>query len=386
MTSQPPYGYRLSNNGNGVKLIVNEAEAQVIQMVFDWYVNERMTARGIADQLTQMRIPKPRSKQHLQWTHSTVRNILKNEAYIGRWYYCKDKVINGKRVAQPVESRIMVEVPCVVSPGLFEAAQRQNGANKERAHNRPKQPYLMSGRVTCGACHYAYTGSERRYSRRGGRQVIYLYYQHSDDHYAAGELTCKAYFRADQVDAVVWDWIRSILADPERLDVGFRDYQATSDQDNEPIRARLAVVESLVAENWKKLEKLLDDYLEEDDFLKEMLVDRKARLETTIDALEKERAGLVARLEAQTLTEEQLRSLQEFAAKVGEHIEYDNFQMRRGVIEALDVRATLVVEDGKKVAYPRCRLPLPDNDKALAVKDSITAPCAPPSTTPGRAP
>jgi hypothetical protein len=163
-------------------------------------------------------------------------------------------------------------------------------------------------------------------------------------------------FRADQVDALVWDWLKEKLSGPGRLTQGLEDYQAEQDKANEPLRARLAVVDSLIADNRKQLEKLLDLYLT-DDFPKEMLTDRKARLETTIGALDKERAGLVAQLEVQTLTRAQIQSLQEFSTRIGKGMENADFQTRRGLIEDLDVTVTLTVEDGEKVAYPRCILP-----------------------------
>jgi hypothetical protein len=66
-----------------------------------------------------------------------------------------------------------------------------------------------------------------------------------------------------------------------------------------------------------------------------------------------ERVGLIALLEAQTLTVDQVQTIQEFAAKVGETlaaIERD-FDAQRAIIEALDVWVTLAEEDGQKVAY-----------------------------------
>jgi len=48
-------------------------------------------------------------------------------------------------------------------------------------------------------------------------------------------------------------------------------------------------------------------------FPKEVLTDRKTRLETTITALEEERANLTIQLEAVTLTDEQIVTITGFA-------------------------------------------------------------------------
>jgi hypothetical protein len=68
------------------------------------------------------------------------------------------------------------------------------------------------------------------------------------------------------------------------------------------------------------LERLLDLYLS-GDFAKEMLTDRKARLETTIAALEKERADLVITLESRTISDAQILTIEKFVKKVAEGLE-----------------------------------------------------------------
>ena len=72
--------------------------------------------------------------------------------------------------------------------------------------------------------------------------------------------------------------------DPEAFARGLRKYQAQRDKENEPIRARLGVVDHILAENRRQLERLLDVYLA-GDFPRELLTDRKSRLKTTIRSL-----------------------------------------------------------------------------------------------------
>lgn len=103
------------------------------------------------------------------------------------------------------------------------------------------------------------------------------------------------------------------------------------------------------------MRRLLDLYLT-GDFTKEMLIDRKNRLETTISALEEEKASLIAQLESRTLTDSQMRALEEFAACIVQGLGRadEDFEIRRQIIDILDVQATLTVENGEKVAYVRC--------------------------------
>ena len=89
-----------------------------------------------------------------------------------------------------------------------------------------------------------------------------------------------------------------------------------------------------------------------------MLTGRKEQLQATIDALEHERLGLVARVEAQILTDEQVRIVAGFVKDVTQGIEAADrdFEARRHLTRLLDVQATLAIEDGQKVVYARCML------------------------------
>ncbi len=136
---------------------------------------------------------------------------------------------------------------------------------------------------------------------------------------------------------------------------GKNGFLANRARANQPLRDRLGLIDHLLADNRKQLERLLDLYLS-GDFDKEVLNDRKARLETTIAALEKERADLAMTLEAQTLTDDQITSIENFAREVAgglEEVEKD-FNARRRIIDLLDVQVTLVREKGQEIAYVRC--------------------------------
>lgn len=102
---------------------------------------------------------------------------------------------------------------------------------------------------------------------------------------------------------------------------------------------------------------MLDLYLL-GEFPKELLTDRKARLETTIVALDRERIGLAAQLEALTLTPGQVRPLQDFAARTAKGLARaeEDISERRALIDDLSVQVTLTMEDGEKVVYAQCLL------------------------------
>jgi hypothetical protein len=162
-------------------------------------------------------------------------------------------------------------------------------------------------------------------------------------------------FRADHVDAIVWEWVEEYLTNPVQLAKGLRKRQAEQHELAEPLRERVKVVEDLLVDHKAQLGRALDLYLS-GGFPKEMLTERKTRLEKTIESLERERDNLLERLDRQTITEEQLQTIAEFALEMRKGLDIANadFELRRQLIDMLEMEVTLAIEDEQKIVYVHC--------------------------------
>lgn len=82
----PPYGYDVLKRGKNDRTLVPNHETEYVKMMFDWFVNDRMTCGQIGQRLTRMGV-KTR-KNRTEWHRSTVRDILSNHIYTGkmRWH------------------------------------------------------------------------------------------------------------------------------------------------------------------------------------------------------------------------------------------------------------------------------------------------------------
>jgi len=352
---KPPYGYRVECG----LLVIYEPEARIVGLIFAWYVygdenGKKLSLRAIAKRLTEMKVPTwadthtkgfRKKRKRGEWSVGAIDGILKKEVYCGVWYYGKaDKT--GKK--NPRENWIAVEAPAIIARELWGKAQERRARNRELAKRNAKNDYLVGRRVTCGQCGYKMVG-------RGTRGVRLYYYCPK----AQGDLAeqgCDArYFRAEKVDKAVWSWVRKLLLNPEALREDLKGQQAKREQENQPLRDRLSVVDDLLADNRRQLERLLDLYLS-GDFSKEALTERKTRLEGTIAALEIERINLQATMEAQTLSDDQIMTIEDFAKKVAKGLETaeGDFEARRRIIDLLDVQVTLVREEEQEIAYVHC--------------------------------
>jgi site-specific DNA recombinase len=335
---RPPYGYRFIHTNGKSEFAVNEAEAQVVRLIFEWFTHDRVAIDGIARKLNEMGVPARRSGK---WNRSVIHKMLQREAYAGAWYYGKHRWVNegGRKrmVRNPKDYWISVAIPPIVERETWLLAQRQLQENRENASRRKKYDYLLTGHISC-TCGGKVYGESRK--QRNGSVILYYRCSKCD----------LPFFHASQVDSVAWEWVRALLLDPDALTVGWEAQRSAQGAEAEALRGRLAEIDAALARNRAKQKKLLDLFLA-DEFPREVLIERNEDLETVISAQERERATVVAEIEAQALTEAQMEDWREFAARVAEKLiaADSDFQARREIILILGVRVILSVEGGQRV-------------------------------------
>ncbi|MBN1921166.1 MAG: recombinase family protein [Anaerolineae bacterium] len=365
--NKPPFGYRLSEDGK--ELIPYLPEAEIVQIVFQWYTQgdehgERLSSRAIAKRLSEMQVPSwsdirrkdidrcSKKRGYGEWGGHMVLKMLHNETYKGTWYYAQRKGKTSKWQHNPRQEWISLEVPALVSTEIWERAQSQASDNAFKARRNVKYEYLMRRRMTCKICGYGISAASIRSNSK-----LYKYYRCNSQ---ANDLVHKCdlpKYRADEVDAAIWQWIRELLTTPDKLEAGLQAYKDDLEQANASVRMELATVGKLLKEHRGKLEKLLDLYLA-NELSREMLVERKVKLEGIVSRLEARQAELEDKLSARGLSNEELTSILGFARAVSEELnrQEDTFETRRALIEMLNMTAVLSMEDGNKVIEVYCVL------------------------------
>ncbi len=168
--------------------VIDQTEAAVVVRIFRAFIAGQSCQR-IAYSLNEEGIPAPHdggkgNKQGRGWGHTTVRAMLLNERYIGRWTWNRQKWVRvpGKKsrraLTRPAAEHVTREVLTlrIVAPDLWERAQgrfpkRRQG--KGRAMGGGKMgSTLLTGLLRCGAC----GGSFVVVSRRHKNGVTYANY------------------------------------------------------------------------------------------------------------------------------------------------------------------------------------------------------------------
>jgi len=125
----------------------------------------------------------------------------------------------------PREEWILIPVPAIVEPEVFEVVQEQLRENQHRARRGKRGVrYLLQGLLKCAQCGYAYYGKAISPSARKGHERHYAYYRctGSDGYRFGGQRVCQnTQLRTDLLEQAVWAHVRRLLEEPARLETEY---------------------------------------------------------------------------------------------------------------------------------------------------------------------
>jgi site-specific DNA recombinase len=158
---KPPYGYRIGTNS---KLEIVSGEAVVVRLIFKLYLDQALGVRSIAKYVNDAGYITRRSQA---WSMVTIRDILRNHAYIGTYSRF------GMRISGSHES--------IVPATDFKQVQDRMRGRSPRRRNFQTRPFLLSSLLFCGECGNGMMGVTRRqvWQRKSGERIQgeYRYYQ-----------------------------------------------------------------------------------------------------------------------------------------------------------------------------------------------------------------
>jgi site-specific DNA recombinase len=370
ISTAAPYGYRKVGSGGNTTIEINEEEAQIVRLIYQWYTEgdesgHPLSVSMIGRRLDDRGVPLPTSsgrRTNNQWSWKTISKILKTETYSGTWYYNKVayRKHNGKSTAtpRPREEWIGVPVPAILDAATFSAARSQAALNRERSPRNRKHTYLFAGLIRCGLCQHTLTGVCRSHDP-----------QKSHNHYyRCGQ--ARAYFRHTRcylpyipealLEAKVWDWIKQLAADPERALAALSAWQAEQEHQHAPMRERLALIDEKLIEADRYLMRVLDTHAKNTDLspdlLNAWLQEQKGQIARQRSDLERERAELTRQLQQHRLLPDHVRNASAFLARLKHKLDDATPEGKRGTLESLDLSIRVTIEDGYRVAYATCVL------------------------------
>jgi site-specific DNA recombinase len=365
--SGAPYGFRYISKRDGdgearYQIVVDEA--RVVRMMFAWAGQERCSLGEIQRRLRQQGILSPTGMA--TWSRSTIWAKLRNPAYKGTAIYGKTsnrplkrqrlRPHRGKpehprrpisRVNNPADDQISIEVPALVSDDLFAAVQAQLQENRLRKRARSRgERYLLQGLVVCKRCGYACCGNGGRPDPAEGK-TPYAYYRcaGSDAFRHGGQRLCwnKA-VRTDFLDSAVWEDVRSLLSEPERITAEYERRRQSKSPDRE-----VDQLTKLITQVKRSISRLIDAYgdglLEKSEFEPRVTAARER-----LSRLEGERNQKAAQESQESELRLLIGQLEEFAERVSDGLKQPTWATRREIVRAL-VKKVEIDEGEVRIVY-----------------------------------
>lgn len=216
------YGY--SYDKDKKTYVINETEAKVVEMIFNYYTNPNTAFRGvngIAHHLTNIGIPTKKGAK--VWHRQVVRQILINESYTGKYYQNKYDT-EGDYVRRqsgedfktgrirPAENWILAEIPQIISDEQFNYAQSLLNQARRRHAGFTRRSYLLSGLVRCGRCGETMTGRKRK-----SHGQDYYVYECRKNYAGAKSNGCGRMMSENKLNNHVWSSLVELLDNPEKI-------------------------------------------------------------------------------------------------------------------------------------------------------------------------
>ena len=178
-----PYGYEKSKlkGVKGFTLIPIPDEAKIVQMIFSYYINDRLGFRTIANTLNELGIPA--KDVNIGWTHSGIASIVKNPVYVGQVRRHYTEVVKTIKDGSLVKTQVWTPEKTETCDGLHEPIISQEvwetavKIRENRLSNHTKRKHTLrnpfAGVLRCACCGKPYYlvdatghGGSKRYQCR----------------------------------------------------------------------------------------------------------------------------------------------------------------------------------------------------------------------------
>ena len=197
----------MSSGSPKKKLAVNHAEAEIIRLIYRWYV-EGLGAKAIAERLNR----EGHGYRGKLWSKNRVLDIIGDEAYIGHYFF--NRTDSKTHRLKPREEWIEIPIEPIVDEGVWQRAKvlkaDRTPADSARNPAVVGSKTLLTGLAICGKC-------GARMSLETGKGGRFTYYNCSN-YLRRGKSTGPGQrIRSAELERAILDHMASKLFTTERV-------------------------------------------------------------------------------------------------------------------------------------------------------------------------
>jgi site-specific DNA recombinase len=365
----PPFGYKYAESG---VLAIDDEQANVVRQIYQWYLQEGLGAPSIINRLAALQIPspadrraynlKPKSKRGVgQWCSTTILHILRSGVYKGQY------------AIKHAGETINVAVPPIVDEITWQAVAQKREERKKFSRRNATFMYLLRGRVRCGKCGAACTGTLIN-GQKAWAQRYYacLRKYHTTMYIGEGGRCDMPRFRCDHLEPVLWEWIDREVLNEEHIRTRASTQGDVVQQERDRLEAERTTyvrqIESLDSQIGR-LAQLFAAGL----FQMEEIASQKGPLDAAKVSCRKEIERIDGLLAGMQSIGERVNELSDLVRAIREKIEAGpHEETKRIIIDLLDVQVLIVLEDGQKYADVTCHLTMDSARLLVAGMDDLS--------------
>ena len=277
--STAPFGFDIKRlSKKDIILVEKPEESEVVKMIFDMWVNERITAGRIATKLSKSGIKSPGGKN--TWHRSSVVDVLKNPHYIGkvRWKNreTKKEFIDGKLTKTSRRgNHETIQIYEGKHDGFIDADVFET-AQKLFEYSAPVKFHTEITNPLAGILHCANCGKALKYCAYDTKTAKSRYIH---------EYTVDCTKKSLPIDTVLDSLVESL-----KTFVKDFEFKLNGEHDKTSHNNHMAAIERMESELSKlerKRDRLFDDY-EDGTYSKNEFIERKQKYNSDIEALKKQ--------------------------------------------------------------------------------------------------
>lgn len=346
------YGYNYQDG----KRHINSTQARWVKEMFKWLVEEGLTLNGITYRLRTMGAPTPSGGDY--WIRSTVYHILTNISYTGRTFcYTHIHKETGKHYKENRKSKktsiaikpysegveIKGVTPAIISEDLFNQAQTILKKNRDRASRNGKVKYLLSNLIDCAHCGRKYWGYSRWANGQPDKSNQRYYYCMGRRSIITPNKCDNRGYRADELEAKIWEQVEAVLYQPETVLVGLKLQQEGLGR-QDLLENELEIINSQLTNRDKQRDRIHRSFYitgDEARFKQDI-----ADLNNEVKTLEERQMELGAQISTSQQVETDIDSIKRACELVRENLKTLDYETKRQALDALHIRVTI---DGDNV-------------------------------------
>lgn len=200
--ARPPLGYRIPYHKATPEIVPEEAE--IVRMIFDKYVNEKMSIYALTRYLNNLGLKTSRGKP---FEKRSLEYILQNPSYAGiiRW----NRTCNETNEIKDKSEWIIApgQHPAIISEELFNQAVMRYESEYKRKRAKPSEitKHWLSGLLKCSSCGRTLSSCVRHTKTQGDNYSFQCY------GYLKGKCKDNHYVREEEIAPAVLTALKEVI-------------------------------------------------------------------------------------------------------------------------------------------------------------------------------